>query len=177
MQGLGEFPQLCWGGWHTSDCCCQNSSCSFLLLLSLWIHTFPIPSLPSFGVWGSREDKHVLSRALGSRKHLYQWLANRNELRTEVSKFSFCGGVVQLPSHVWLFATPWTAACQASLSLTISWSLSKFMSVVFSDAIQPSHLLMPSSSPLLSYTMTFPYIWTEWIKLGEDFQMFWEEGF
>ena len=29
--------------------------------------------------------------------------------------------IIQLPSHVWLFATPWTAARQASLSLTISW--------------------------------------------------------
>ena len=29
--------------------------------------------------------------------------------------------VVQLSSHVWLFATPWTATHQASLSLTISW--------------------------------------------------------
>ena len=35
--------------------------------------------------------------------------------------------VVQLPSHVQLFTTPWTAARQASLSLTISWSLPKFM--------------------------------------------------
>ena len=32
---------------------------------------------------------------------------------------------VQLLSHVWLFATPWTTACQASLSFTISWSLLK----------------------------------------------------
>ena len=31
--------------------------------------------------------------------------------------------VVQLFSHVQLFATPWTAACQASLSFTISLSL------------------------------------------------------
>ena len=31
--------------------------------------------------------------------------------------------VVQLPSHVWLFLTLWTAAHQASQSLTISWSL------------------------------------------------------
>ena len=35
--------------------------------------------------------------------------------------------VVQPLSHVLLFATPWTAACQASLSLTIFWSLFKFM--------------------------------------------------
>ena len=36
--------------------------------------------------------------------------------------------VVQLPSDVRCFATPWTAACQASLSFTISQSLLKFMS-------------------------------------------------
>ena len=38
-------------------------------------------------------------------------------------------GVVQLPSCVWLSLTPWTAARQASLFLTISWSLPKFMSI------------------------------------------------
>ena len=37
--------------------------------------------------------------------------------------------VVQLVSHVRLFATPWTAAHQLSLSSTISWSLLKFTSV------------------------------------------------
>ena len=47
-------------------------------------------------------------------------------------------------SHVQLFATPWTAAHQASLSITSSWSLLKLMSI--SDAIQPSH---PLSSPSL----------------------------
>ena len=36
---------------------------------------------------------------------------------------------VQSVSHVQLFETPWTAAYQASLSFTISWSLLKFMSV------------------------------------------------
>ena len=37
--------------------------------------------------------------------------------------------VVKSPSQVRLFATPWTAAFQASLSLTISWNLLKFMSL------------------------------------------------
>ena len=37
--------------------------------------------------------------------------------------------VVQLLSRVQLFATPWTAACRASLSFTIFWSLLKFMSI------------------------------------------------
>ena len=36
---------------------------------------------------------------------------------------------VQLLSRVWLFVIPWTAACQASLSFTIFWSLPKLMSV------------------------------------------------
>ena len=53
-------------------------------------------------------------------------------------------------SRVWLFATLWIAACQASLSFTISWSLFRLMSRV-SDVIQPSHPLSPSSSPALSY--------------------------
>ena len=36
---------------------------------------------------------------------------------------------VQLLSLVQLFATPWTAACEASLSITNSWSLLKLMSI------------------------------------------------
>ena len=48
--------------------------------------------------------------------------------------------VVQLPSCVWLFSTPWTAARQASLSLTISWSLPKFMSI--SLMMLSSHLIL-----------------------------------
>ena len=37
--------------------------------------------------------------------------------------------IVQSLKHVWLFKTPWTIACQAPLSSTISWSLLKFMSI------------------------------------------------
>ena len=59
--------------------------------------------------------------------------------------------VVQLLSHVQLPVTPWTAACQASLSFTISWSLLKFMSI---ESVVPSnhlsHPLWPSSPPALS---------------------------
>ena len=52
--------------------------------------------------------------------------------------------LVQLLSCV--FATPWTAACQASMSITNSRSLLKLMSIV-SDAIQPSHPLSSPSPP------------------------------
>ena len=47
---------------------------------------------------------------------------------------------VQLLSCVQLFVTPWTAACQASLSITISWSSFKPMSI---DSVLPSsHLIL-----------------------------------
>ena len=47
---------------------------------------------------------------------------------------------VQLLSHVSLFATPWTVACQASLSITNSWSLLRLMSI---ESVMPSnHLIL-----------------------------------
>ena len=57
--------------------------------------------------------------------------------------------VIQLLSPVLLFATPWTAACQASLSFTISWSLLKLLS---SDAIQLSHPLLSPSPPAVNHS-------------------------
>ena len=47
---------------------------------------------------------------------------------------------VQSLSHVWLFATPWIAACQASLSITNSQSSLKLMSI---QSVMPSsHLIL-----------------------------------
>ena len=48
--------------------------------------------------------------------------------------------VVQSPSHVWLFTVPWTAACQVSLLLTISWSLPKFVSIEV--VMSSNHLIL-----------------------------------
>ena len=53
--------------------------------------------------------------------------------------------VFQSLSHARLFETPWTTACQAPLSTTISWSLLKFMS------IELVMLTMSSPSPLAIY--------------------------
>ena len=59
--------------------------------------------------------------------------------------------LVQSPSHVQLFVIPWTAAHQASLSLTISWSLSKFVSIEWvmssNHLILCCPLLLPQSFP------------------------------
>ena len=61
---------------------------------------------------------------------------------------------VQLLSCVWLFATPWTAACQTSLSLTNSWTLLKLMSI---ESVMPSnHLII--YHPFLLLPLIFPSI-------------------
>ena len=47
---------------------------------------------------------------------------------------------VQSVSRVWLFATPWIAACQASLSITNSWRSLKLMSI--ESVMASSHLIL-----------------------------------
>ena len=61
---------------------------------------------------------------------------------------------VQSLSHVRLFATPWTTACQASLSNTNSWSLLKLMSI--KSVISSNHLIL--CHPLLLPHSIFPSI-------------------
>ena len=58
--------------------------------------------------------------------------------------------VVPLLSHVQSVATPWTVAHHASLSFTISQSFAQTRVRWVNDAIQPSHLLSPSSPPALN---------------------------
>ena len=50
-------------------------------------------------------------------------------------------------SHVWLFTTPWTAAHQASLSITNSWNLLKLISI---------RSLMPSNHLILCWPLLLP---------------------
>ena len=61
---------------------------------------------------------------------------------------------VQSLSRVWLFATTWTAACQASLSITNSWSLPKPMCI--ESVMPPNHLIL--CHPLLLLPSIFPSI-------------------
>ena len=57
--------------------------------------------------------------------------------------------VVQSLSHVWLFVTLWTAACQTSLFFTVSWSLFKLKSI---------ELVMPSNYLILCRPLLLPSI-------------------
>ena len=58
---------------------------------------------------------------------------------SELEKKSFSQSVQSL-SYIQLFSTPWTSACQASLSITNSWSLLKLMSI---KSMMPSNHLIP----------------------------------
>ena len=72
--------------------------------------------------------------------------------RRRISSVQFSS--VQLLSWAWLFANPWTAAHQASLSITNSWSLLKLMSI---ESVMPSnHLIL--CRPLLLLPLVFPSI-------------------
>ena len=65
------------------------------------------------------------------------WTARRSN-QSILKEIQFSS--VQLLSRVRLFATPWTAACQVSLSITNSWSLLKLVSI---ESVMPSnHLIL-----------------------------------
>ena len=75
-------------------------------------------------------------------------------LPNAIYRFSAQFTSVQSLSHVWLFATPWTAAHQASLSITNSRSSPKPMSI---ESVMPSnHLIL--CHPLLILPSIFPSI-------------------
>ena len=81
-------------------------------------------------------------------------------VRIRICRYNVCVCInlphssVQSLSHVWLFVTPWTAARQASLSITNSWSLLKLMSI---ESMMPyNHLIL--CRPLLPTPSIFPSI-------------------
>ena len=80
----------------------------------------------------------------------FSWNTVADSKWIEDSRKGGCGIlfiVIQFPSHVQLSTTPRTAARQTSLSLTISWSLPKFMSI---ESVMPSnHLVVCCPLPLL----------------------------
>ena len=116
-----------------------------------------------------RKKAHVLTRASistmiivskGKEGKLYKQNFFQDVLISTIGEFIwdiyYCVqfSSVQSLSRVWLFAIPWTAARQASLSSTNSQSLLKLMSV---DSVMPSnHLIL--CHPLLLLPSIFPSI-------------------
>ena len=93
--------------------------CRFLKFICyLFFYVFYFQYFNSFGVW-------------------VFWIERWSDLIIQLSvQFSS----VQSLSRVCLFATPWTAARQASLSITNSWSLPKLMSI--ESAMPSRHLIL-----------------------------------
>ena len=86
----------------------------------------------------------------GRRQHLQRQpynLPNETGKRSHHLSSPGCNIVIQSLSCDRLFATPWTAAHQASLSFTISRSLLKLMSI--ESVIQSNHLILCHPLPLL----------------------------
>ena len=89
--------------------------------------------------------------------HWASWLSLRatlkqNYLDSLVATMSISFVIVQSLSRVQLFRTPWTAAHEASLFFTISWSLLKLKSI---ESVMPSnHLIL--SCLLLFCPQSFP---------------------
>ena len=86
-------------------------------------------------------EPSILSEVCQKEKHQYSILTH---------KFNS----VQSLSRVQLFASPWTTAHQASLSITNSWSLPKLMSI--ESAMSSKHLIL--CRPLLLLPSIFPNI-------------------
>ena len=83
--------------------------------------------------------------------------------------------IVQLLGHVRLFVTPWTVACQTSLSITNPWSLLKF---IFIESVMPSnHLIL--CHPLLLPPSIFPSImvFSNQSVLGIRWPKYWSFSF
>ena len=73
---------------------------------------------------------------------------------------------VQFTCSVMLFVTPWTAACQASLSITNSWSLLKLMSTTLVSHPTISSSVVPFSSHLQSFSTSGSFLVSQFFALG-----------
>ena len=82
---------------------------------------------------------------------------------------------VQSLSHVRFFVTPWTAAHQASLSITNSWSLLKLMSI---ELVMPSNYLIVCH-PLLLLSSIFPSsrVFSNESAVGIKWPQYWSFSF
>ena len=94
-------------------------------------------------------------------------LSSNSRRNQSFSSYSFSS--VQSFSCVRLFATPWTAECKASLSITNSWRMLKLMSI---ESVMPSNhlilyrplLLLPSIFPSIRVFSNEPVLHIRWPK-------------
>ena len=108
---------------------------------------------------------------------LVSWKESYDNCREHIKKqrYHFRFSPVQLLSHVRLFATPWTAARQASLSITDSWSLLTLMSI---ELVMPSnHLILCHPVLLLSAILSSIRVFPNESILHIRWSKFWSFSF
>ena len=122
--------------------------------------------------YGDREPVILMIKSLDLRMHAPLWKSPWPLSCIFCCTLCFKLSSVQSLSYVQFFVTPWTEACQASLSITNSWSLRKLMSI---ESVMPSNhlilclplLLLPSIfhsirvfSNELTLRMRWPKYWS-----------------
>ena len=114
-------------------------------LLLIWSNDFQQEVPRPFSKWKD---------SLFNKKFWGKWISTctRIKLNSYLTPYTFVVVVVQSFSHIWLFATLWTVACQASLSFTISRSMLKLMSI--ESVIPSNHLIL--CHPFPSCLQSFP---------------------
>ena len=109
---------------------------------------------------------------------LISWLQSPSavilEVEYHVNKLILRVSSAQSLSHVRLFATPWTAACQDSLSLTNSWSMLTHVHQV-GDGIQPSHPLMFPCLPAFNRSQHQGLF--QWVSSSHQVAKYWSFSF
>ena len=110
---------------------------------TFWSRKIPIKPGISYS-----ENKKILQEWCKHVKKLVTWLKSDPiskiwhnlgfKNKNIIMKHEFSS--IQLHNHVWLFVTPWTAVCKASLTITNSQSLLKYTSI---ESVMPSnHLIL-----------------------------------
>ena len=141
---------------QTTDRCNNSDSLNYYIVSSLWFRRescwfVPIPKCYIF-------HKSISKKTLKWKNYRTgEQVSGCQRLRTWQEGFIV---IVQLLSRVWLFVTPWTAACQVSLSTT-SWSLLKPCPLrVWCHPTNSSSVTLFSSCPQSFPEMgSFPMSW------------------
>ena len=157
-----QFPSAqCWGGLSSHKV--ESSSWTMMTRCKIppapldWCLTMKVSYWVSRFGWGwGAQTSFILFPSKQDNTAPFSPFLIWPQLRTSYSHLHPLWGVaiVQSLSHVWLFVTSWTAACQASLSFTVSKSLLKFMST--ESVMLSKHLIL--CCPLLLLPSIFPSI-------------------
>ena len=191
---VSGFFHSMWWLWDSSTFLGVSGSHSFILMRIIFLYrhaTFVNPAIcwwilgiSRFGYWKERcnELSYVSLPVYIFLFFLYKYLGIKwlhylvSVYLTLRNQEVFFLSSVQMLSRVWLFVTPWTAARQASLSITNFRSLPKPMSI---ESVMPSNhlilccpfLLLPSIFPRIRVFSNESALHIRWPKFWSFFQL------